>query len=129
MHAHHCITAAEAGKHVYLEKPVVKSLDELDAVEQAVNKAGIKVVVGFNRRFDSNAQTFHSRVAEVGQIQVSPTGVLVVSWPHFKSFSISSKDPSPPPKEYLETSGGIFADMTSHDLDMARFITGEGLRA
>ena len=78
---------------------------------QAVEDAGVQLLVGFQRRFDSNFAKVRDIVASgaIGDL---------------RTFSIKSRDPSPPPASYLEKSGGIFLDMTSHDYDMARFITG-----
>lgn len=110
-HAELLIAAARAGKAVFCEKPVSLSLDELDRALDAVQEAGVPFQIGFNRRFDPA----HAAVREA---------VLAgrVGDPHL--VRISSRDPSPPPLEYIKSSGGIFLDMTIHDFDMARFLTG-----
>ncbi|MXQ55226.1 inositol 2-dehydrogenase [Shimazuella alba] len=105
------IEAAEAGKHIFCEKPVSFSLTES---QQAVRKAvelGRKLQVGFNRRFDHNFQRVRSMV-ETNEIGV----------PHL--LKITSRDPEPPSDEYIAHSGGIFIDMSIHDFDMARFLIG-----
>ncbi len=110
-HAELLVAAAEAGKAVFCEKPVSLDLDELDHALGAVNGAGVPFQIGFNRRFDPA----HASVREA---VVSGA----VGDPHL--VRISSRDPAPPPLQYVKTSGGMFLDMTIHDFDMARFITG-----
>ncbi len=104
--------AAAAGKHIFCEKPIALDLDAIDQALAAVERASVKLQVGFNRRFDPN----FSRVREVvasGQIGT----------PHV--LRITSRDPQPPPLAYVKVSGGIFLDMTIHDFDMARFLMGD----
>ena len=76
---------------------------------EAVDRASVKMMVGFNRRFDHNFR----RVREL--VQAGAVGI-----PHM--LHIVSRDPAPPPPEYVKVSGGIFLDMTIHDFDMARFL-------
>ncbi|HLF81057.1 MAG TPA: inositol 2-dehydrogenase, partial [Anaerolineales bacterium] len=103
--------AAKAGKHIFCEKPIDFDLNRIDAALQSVEAAGVKFQVGFNRRFDPNFRRVRDLVAagKVGQ-------------PHL--LRITSRDPGPPPLEYVKASGGIFLDMTIHDFDMARFLMG-----
>jgi len=110
-HAEIIIAAAEAGKHIFCEKPIDHSLEKVDAALAAVEKAGVKLQIGFNRRFDSNFQRVRQAV-ESGE----------VGTPHL--MHIISRDPAPPPISYIKVSGGIFLDMTIHDFDMARFLMG-----
>lgn len=110
-HAELLIAAAEAGKAVFCEKPVSLDLAELDHALGAVEAAGIPFQIGFNRRFDPA----HASVREA---VVSGA----VGDPHL--VRISSRDPEPPPLEYVKTSGGLFLDMMIHDFDMARYVTG-----
>ena len=111
MHAPIIIEAAAAGKHIFCEKPIDLTLEKIDLALAAVEVAGVKLQIGFNRRFDAN----HARVrraiveGEIGD-------------PHL--FHIISRDPAPPPIAYIQVSGGIFLDMTIHDFDMARFLMG-----
>jgi len=110
-HAQYVIEAAEAGKHVFCEKPLDLSLDKIRLVLDTVEKAGIKLMVGFNRRFDPGFAKAQQSVKD-GKIGI----------PHI--LKITSRDPEPPPAEYVAVSGGIFLDMTIHDFDMARFVLG-----
>jgi len=110
-HAQYVIAAAKAGKHIFCEKPVDLSLEVIRGALDAVNKAGVKMMVGFNRRFDPNFYKIKQLVTE-GKI----------GEPHI--LKITSRDPAPPPAEYSAVSGGMFMDMTIHDFDMARYIIG-----
>ena len=103
--------AAAAGKHIFCEKPIDHDLAKIDRVLDVVENAGVKLQVGFNRRFDPNFRRAREIVAagEIGD-------------PHI--LRITSRDPGPPPIEYVKVSGGIFLDMTIHDFDMARFLIG-----
>lgn len=111
-HANYCLAAAAAGKHIFCEKPIDANLKRIDAVIHAVEKSGVKMMVGFNRRFDANHQRIKLAL-EQGKIGT----------PHL--LHIISRDPAPPPIEYVKVSGGLFFDMTIHDFDMARFLLGE----
>jgi myo-inositol 2-dehydrogenase/D-chiro-inositol 1-dehydrogenase len=110
-HARMIEEAAAAGKHIFCEKPIDFDLARIDRALAAVEDAGVKLQIGFNRRFDPNFKRVHDLVAEgkVGQ-------------PHI--LRITSRDPAPPPIEYVKVSGGIFLDMTIHDFDMARYLVG-----
>ncbi|MCT4618225.1 MAG: inositol 2-dehydrogenase [Marinisporobacter sp.] len=110
-HAQISIEAAQAGKHIFCEKPVDLSVEKVEAVLEEVKKAGVKFQVGFNRRFDHN----FSKVKEL--IDAGKVGDLHI-------VKITSRDPAPPPAEYVKVSGGMFLDMTIHDFDMARFLVG-----
>jgi myo-inositol 2-dehydrogenase / D-chiro-inositol 1-dehydrogenase len=110
-HARYIIDAAEAGKHIFCEKPVDLSLEVIQGALDAVAKAGVKLMVGFNRRFDPNFAKLR-KLVEAGKI----------GEPHI--LKITSRDPAPPPAEYSAVSGGMFLDMTIHDFDMARFMVG-----
>lgn len=110
-HADVIEAAAAAGKHIFTEKPIELDLGRIDEVLRAVERAGVKFQVGFNRRFDP---TF-ARVREA--IQGGEIGE-----PHL--LHVISRDPAPPPPEYVSVSGGIFLDMMIHDFDMARFQAG-----
>ncbi|MBE2315855.1 inositol 2-dehydrogenase [Solirubrobacter sp. CPCC 204708] len=108
-HADLIVAAAEAGKAIFCEKPVSLDLAEVDRALAAVEAAGVLFQIGFNRRFDPAHAAVARAVAEgeVGDVQI---------------LRITSRDPAPPPIEYVRTSGGIFLDMTIHDFDMARFV-------
>jgi myo-inositol 2-dehydrogenase/D-chiro-inositol 1-dehydrogenase len=103
--------AAGAGKHIFCEKPIDFDLPRIDRALAAADKAGVKLQIGFNRRFDPNFR----RMREV--IQQGKIGDLHL-------LRITSRDPQPPPLEYVKVSGGLFLDMTIHDFDMARYLSG-----
>jgi len=104
--------AAAAGKQIFCEKPIDYDLGRIDHALAAVKQAGVKLQIGFNRRFDPNFRRVRDVVAagQIGRPQV---------------LRITSRDPQPPPIAYVKVSGGIFLDMTIHDFDMARFLMGE----
>jgi myo-inositol 2-dehydrogenase / D-chiro-inositol 1-dehydrogenase len=104
------IEAAKAGKHIFCEKPIDYDLDRISAALKAVEEAGVKFQVGFNRRFDHNFKKVKDLILE-GKI----------GEPHI--IKITSRDPAPPPIEYIRVSGGMFLDMTIHDFDMARYLS------
>jgi myo-inositol 2-dehydrogenase/D-chiro-inositol 1-dehydrogenase len=110
-HAQIIIEAAQAGKQIFCEKPIAYDLANIDAALAAVEKAGVKLQIGFNRRFDPNFRKVRELVAAgtIGEAQI---------------IRITSRDPGPPPIEYIKVSGGIFFDMTIHDFDMARYLAG-----
>ena len=110
-HVDAIVAAATSGKPIFCEKPVSHELAEVDRALTAVDRAGVLFQVGFNRRFDPAHQSIREAVASgsVGDVHL---------------VRISSRDPAPPPFEYARSSGGLFLDMTIHDFDMARYITG-----
>jgi myo-inositol 2-dehydrogenase/D-chiro-inositol 1-dehydrogenase len=110
-HARMIEEAAAAGKHIFCEKPIDFDLARIDRALAAVEDAGVKLQIGFNRRFDPSFKRVRDLVAE-GRIGA----------PHI--LHIISRDPAPPPVEYIKVSGGIFLDMTIHDFDMARYLIG-----
>jgi myo-inositol 2-dehydrogenase/D-chiro-inositol 1-dehydrogenase len=103
--------AAAAGKHVFCEKPISFDLSRTKSAIEAVERAGLQLQTGFNRRFDPNFSRVRELIA-TGQI----------GDPHI--IKITSRDPAPPPYEYIQVSGGLFVDMAIHDFDMARFLSG-----
>jgi myo-inositol 2-dehydrogenase/D-chiro-inositol 1-dehydrogenase len=110
-HARIIEEAAQAGKHIFCEKPIALDLSTIDRALDAVKHAGVKLQLGFNRRFDAS----YRRVRQA--IEQGETG-------HLHQLHIISRDPAPPPIEYIPSSGGLFLDMTIHDFDMARFLIG-----
>lgn len=110
-HAEISVAAAKAGKHIFCEKPVDLSIEKVESVIDAAKEAGVKLQIGFNRRFDHNFQKVKELIKDktIGDLHI---------------LKIISRDPAPPPMEYVKVSGGIFMDMTIHDFDMARFLTG-----
>jgi myo-inositol 2-dehydrogenase/D-chiro-inositol 1-dehydrogenase len=111
-HAGMMIETALAGKHIFCEKPIALDMDRIDQALAAVAKSGVKLQVGFNRRFDPSFRKVRELVA-AGRIGVP------------QLLRISSRDPQPPPLDYVMVSGGLFLDMMIHDFDMARFLMGE----
>jgi len=110
-HAQIIRETAAAGKHIFCEKPIDHSLEKIDSALKAVAEAGVLLQVGFNRRFDANFKKVRDLVREgrIGEPQI---------------LRITSRDPAPPPLDYIRVSGGIFLDMTIHDFDMARYLMG-----
>lgn len=104
--------AAAAGKQIFCEKPIALNLADIDAALVAVEQAGVKLQIGFNRRFDPNFRHIQEQVA-----------AGAVGTPHL--VLITSRDPAPPPISYIQVSGGIFLDMAIHDFDLARFLIGQ----
>jgi myo-inositol 2-dehydrogenase/D-chiro-inositol 1-dehydrogenase len=103
--------AAAGGKQIFCEKPIDLSIEKVQAANEEVSRRGVQMMVGFNRRFDPNF------------LKVRETIVAgLVGQPHV--LRITSRDPGPPPEEYIRASGGIFLDMTIHDFDMARYLMG-----
>lgn len=103
--------ATAAGKAVLCEKPVDLSLERAQRCLDAVDKTGVPVMIGFNRRFDPNFSAIRASIAagEIGKPEL---------------LSITSFDPAPPPVAYVKVSGGLFRDMMIHDFDMANFLMG-----
>jgi len=103
--------AAANGKHVFCEKPIATDLAETVEAINACNEAGVKLMIGLQRRFDDNFKRVKTAIEnkEVGD------PIMI---------KLCSRDPSPPPFEYVKGGGGIFADMAVHDLDMSRFLAG-----
>lgn len=110
-HAEFIIRAAKAGKHVFCEKPIDTKLDKIQEALDAVKEAGVKLQVGFVRRFDHNHKMVRDTVAS-GRLG-KPNIVKV-----------TSRDPDHQSMDYIKTSGGIFMDMTIHDFDMVRYLAG-----
>src|SRR5699024_2411886 len=110
-HAPYIIKAARAGKHIFCEKPISLHIENSMEALKVVQECGVKLQIGFNRRFDKHFKKIHDLVSEgaIGNQHL---------------IKISSRDPQPPPHEYIGKSGGMFIDMTIHDFDMVRFITG-----
>ena len=103
---------AKAGKAVFCEKPIDLSLDRVKACLKVVRETKAVLMVGFNRRFDPHFKAVRA------EIDKGTIGVV-------EMVTITSRDPGPPPLDYIARSGGIFRDMTIHDFDMARFLLGE----
>ncbi|MFW9970194.1 MAG: inositol 2-dehydrogenase [Candidatus Odinarchaeota archaeon] len=110
-HAKFIQKAAKVKKHIFCEKPIDTNLRRIQDTLSIVKEKGVKLMIGFNRRFDRNFIRCHEAVTsgQIGEPQI---------------VKITSRDPAPPPIAYIKSSGGIFLDMTIHDWDMARFQAG-----
>ena len=111
-HTHFIIEAAKVGKQIFCEKPIAFDLAEIDAALAVVAERRVQLQIGFNRRFDANHARL-KRAIEDGEI----------GQPH--TMTIISRDPAPPPIDYIKVSGGLMMDMMIHDFDMCRFLLGE----
>src|SRR6476659_2585337 len=103
--------AADAGLPAFCEKPVALDLPALDDVIAHVERAGILVQIGFQRRFDAGYRAAHDAVhgGALGNVLI---------------LRAATHDPAPPPESYIAASGGIFRDLHIHDFDAIRFVTG-----
>ncbi len=110
-HAEYIKKAARAGKHIFCEKPISFNLEDTREALRVVQEAGVKFQSGFNRRFDKNFRKVYENVrnGQIGSPQI---------------IKVSSRDPEIPSEEYIKTSGGMFMDMTIHDFDMMRYLSG-----
>ncbi len=110
-HAEIAIAAMRAGKHVFCEKPVDLTIEKIRETARVAQETGMKLQIGFNRRFDHN----HGRVRQLAQ-----DGTLGA----VEIIKITSRDPEPPSPEYAASSGGLYIDMMIHDFDMAMYLAG-----
>ncbi len=111
-HADLIVQSAKAGKAILCEKPIDLSIERVDWCRDQLQSYSVPIQIGFNRRFDPS----HRKVAQAAQS--GEIGEL-------EQVIISSRDPSPPPKEYYLVAGGMLRDMTIHDFDLARFVLNE----
>ena len=111
-HADLIEAAARAGKAIFCEKPIALDPAHVEQAAQAVRQAGVPAMIGFNRRFDPTLGGLGEAVGrgEVGEVE---------------TVIITSRDPAPPPLDYIAVSGGLFLDMMIHDFDLAHWILGE----
>jgi myo-inositol 2-dehydrogenase/D-chiro-inositol 1-dehydrogenase len=103
---------AKAGKAVFCEKPIDLSLERVKTCLKTVEAEDATLMVGFNRRFDPDFMALKKSIdgGRIGDVEM---------------ITLTSRDPGPPPYEYIKVSGGIFRDMTIHDFDVARWLLGE----
>jgi predicted dehydrogenase len=117
-HAPIAVAALEASKHVLCEKPLAASLEEADAIGKAAAGSKGIFVMGFMRRFDRSFRRAAQRIdkGEIGE------PVLVRS---------TGRGPGLPPEWAWDTqrSGGLIAEVNSHDLDTLRWFSGQELRS
>ncbi|AWS52442.1 MULTISPECIES: inositol 2-dehydrogenase [Providencia] len=104
--------AAKHKKVIFCEKPVHLDLERVKQCLKSVKEHDVPLFIGFNRRYDPQFRHLKN-LFQQGAIGKA------------ESLIITSRDPSPPPAEYVKVSGGMFRDMTIHDFDMARFMIGE----
>ena len=111
-HSKISLEAIAAGKHIFCEKPIDHDVNKIKEVIDALANSNVKYQVGFNRRFDHNFMAAREAVkaGKIGDLNV---------------LKICSRDPGAPPVSYIKVSGGIFLDMTIHDFDMVRFMSGD----
>lgn len=111
-HVEYIEAAARAGKPIYCEKPLDQSLDRVDRALAALERDAVPFMLGFNRRFDPDNAALRAAVqsGEIGRVN------MLMSW---------SREPSPPPIDYVRASGGYFVDATIHDIDLLCWIAGE----
>jgi len=113
LHKNMIIRALESGKHVFVEKPMTVRVDEAKDVIAKVEKTGLKLQVGYMRRFDYAYRRAKETIDSDGI--GSPIAFIGIA-----------RDPCAPPGWAADPSksGGIFLDMLSHDFDMARWLIG-----
>lgn len=106
--------AAKAQKSIFCEKPIDIDLKRIKETLNVVNQENVKLMIGFNRRFDRNFKRIRELIinGQIGKPQI---------------IKITSRDPALPPLNYIKTSGGLFIDMTIHDWDMAQFQVGSDI--
>jgi predicted dehydrogenase len=106
--------AAAARKHIFCEKPLSLTVEEADAALEAVRKAGTLLQVGHMRRYDPAYAEARRRI-EAGEI-----GRVVI-------FKAIGRDLESPPTAPAQTpvNGTLFHDSSSHDFDLARWLTGD----
>ena len=111
-HAEVICRAAEAGKAIFVEKPLAHTLEAAQKVVDVVARTGVPCQVGFQRRYDPAYAAVKTRLGagELGRIE---------------NFRAISRDPFEPPLAFLQTSGGLLVDLGIHDFDSARFFCGE----
>ncbi len=111
-HVEFIVRCAQAGKAVLCEKPLALTAAEAQRCIDQIGHLPLTIQIGFNRRFDPSHRALQQALAggDVGELE---------------QLTITSRDPGPPPAEYLRHSGGLFKDMTIHDLDMARWLLPE----
>ncbi len=112
LHAELIEKAAESGKAIFCEKPIDLDLSRAQRSVAVAVRCGVPLMVGFNRRFDPSFRRLRDEIDQgrIGDVEM---------------VQITSRDPAPPPMEYIQRSGGLFRDMMIHDFDMARFLVGE----
>jgi myo-inositol 2-dehydrogenase/D-chiro-inositol 1-dehydrogenase len=103
--------AAGARRAIFCEKPIDLDLERVDRLLEGLDRDAVPFFVGFNRRFDPSFARLKAQLAggAIGALEM---------------LTLTSRDPSPPPPDYVRSSGGLFRDMMIHDFDMARWLIG-----
>ncbi len=116
LHAEQIKTMARAGKTIFCEKPIALNTHRIRECLQVVEQSGVRLMVGFNRRFDPDFARLKAEIecGGIGSVEL---------------IQITSRDPAAPPLEYIRHSGGLFRDMMIHDFDMACFLLDEEVSA
>lgn len=109
LHFEHLKLAIAARKHIFCEKPIDLSIDNVRILQSLIETSPVHFMVGFNRRFDPNILKIKK------ELNSRKLGVT-------QSVKLISRDPGPPPMEFIKTSGGLFLDMAIHDFDLARHL-------
>jgi myo-inositol 2-dehydrogenase / D-chiro-inositol 1-dehydrogenase len=111
-HAELIEASARAGKAILCEKPIDLAMARVEACLAVAREAGVPLMIGFNRRFDRHFRALKQAIEQdrVGAVEL---------------VSITSRDPGPPPADYVKVSGGLYRDMMIHDFDLARWLLGE----
>jgi len=112
MHADLIEQFSKAGKAIFCEKPIDLDIARVRECLATVAAHNATLMVAFQRRFDPDFIAVKERIVagDIGDVE------MVV---------LTSRDPEPPPIEYIKRCGGIFRDMTIHDFDVARWLLDE----
>ena len=110
-HFDHLKLAIASEKHIFCEKPIDLSIQNIQLLKKQLDQTSVKFMVGFNRRYDPNILKIKK------ELQMDRLGRV-------QSIKLISRDPGPPPMEFIKTSGGLFLDMAIHDFDLARHLMG-----
>ena len=100
--------ATKYKKVVFCEKPLDLDIKKVNICKKNIKKFNPKIQLGFNRRYDPGHNSIKKDLKKgiIGKLE---------------KIIITSRDPAPPPINYLKVSGGIFKDMMIHDFDLTRF--------
>jgi myo-inositol 2-dehydrogenase/D-chiro-inositol 1-dehydrogenase len=111
-HINLMLRAVRQGKAVLCEKPIDLDMAKSLAAVEEVERLNGRVMLAFNRRFETTFAEMRAAIdaGDIGEV---------------RQVIISSRDPGLAPEDYIRHSGGIFRDMTIHDLDIGRWLLGE----
>lgn len=116
--SYHFQMIADFAKHgidIFCEKPLSLDVSEIILIKDIIDQHKVKLQVGFNRRYDPDFRKLQQRISggDIGELH---------------QLLITSRDPAPPPIEFVKDSGGLFFDMMIHDFDMARYLVGSEVK-